>query len=187
MVRDVMPNGVHSGGRERQPAWRNRKIIAAGAGVAAVAVAGVVIALAATGNGAPQPNPHAAPPVTASTAAPQGQPSSALASPPQARPTATPGVAANAPGGSTHTALVTQAELGPDWPLTVSSGWVRCVAHSNAYTFRTAGSGARTYALNLAALKLGYPSITAIQIQSQDGTGEPADVSPLQERAANLC
>lgn len=41
--------------------------------------------------------------------------------------------------------------------------------------------------VDFAALKLGYPSITAVQIQSQDGTGEPADVSPLQERAANLC
>ncbi len=181
-----MPNGAPGG--ERQPVWRNRKIIAAGAGVAAAAVVAVVVALAATGNGAPQPKPRAAPPATASTA-PQGQPSaasSALASPPQAQPPATQSAPATASGG-THTALVTRAELGPDWPLTVPSGWVRCVARSNAYTFRTTGRGARTYALNLAALKLGYPSITAIQIQSQDGTGEPADVSPLQERAANVC
>ena len=187
MVRDVMPNGAYSDRRGRQPAWRNRKIIAVGAGVAAAAVAAIVIALAATGNGAPQPTAHAAPPATATT--PQSQPTaarSALASPPPSHP-APPGTPATGTAGSTHTALVTKTELGPDWPLTVSSGWVRCVAHSTAYTFRTTGSGARTYALNLAALKLGYPSITAIQIQSQDGTGEPADVSPLQERAANLC
>ena len=106
-------------------------------------------------------------------------------SPPQAQPSVAPSTPAAT--GGTHTALVTQAELGSDWPLTVSSGWVRCIARSNAYTFKTAGGGAHIYALNLPALKLGYPSITAIQIQSQDGTGEPADVSPLQERAANLC
>ncbi len=185
MVPDVMPNGAYRGRGERRPAWRNRKIIVACAGVAAAAVAAVLVALAAAGNSAPRPAGQAAPPAAATAAAtPQAQPtaaSSALASAPQAQPPAAPAAK------SSHTALVTQAELGSDWPLTVSSGWVRCVAHANAYTFRTTGSGARTYALNLAALKLGYPSITAIQIESQDGTGEPADVSPLQERAANLC
>jgi Protein of unknown function (DUF2511) len=187
MVRDVMPNGAPGHSGARTPPWRNRKIVAAGAAVVAAAVAAIVIALASAGNGAPQPSPHAAatPAASAPASTPQSQPtaaSSALASPPRPLP-----ASSASPAGNTHTALVTQAQLGTDWPLTVSSGWVRCVAHSNAYTFRTTGSGARTYALNLAALKLGYPSITAVQIQSQDGTGEPADVSPLQERAASLC
>jgi hypothetical protein len=201
MVPNVMSNGAHAGRHERQPLWRNRKIIAIVAAGAA-AVAAVSVALAATGNGAKKPQAHAAAPVTASTwaATPRSQPSAATSAPasqspaqspaqPPAQPPAQSPIAPSAPAtaGSKHTALVTQAELGSQWPLTVSSGWLRCDGNSNAYTFKPDAGSARTYALNLEALKLGLPSITAIQIQSQAGTGEPADVSPLQERAADLC
>ncbi len=198
---DVMPNGTPGTPGELRPLWRNRKIIVATAtGVAAVAA--IIVAVAASGSAAPKTHPRAAGSATpaatsartpaatpsASASARQSQPvtaSSALASPPQAQPPARPRTAA-APANR-HAVLITKAQLGTDWPLTVSSGYVRCIVASNAYTFMAATTGGRTYALNLAALKLGYPSITAVQIQSEDGTGEPADVSPLQERAANLC
>ena len=193
-----MPNGAHAGRGERQPPWRNRKIIAVAAAGAAAVVA-VSVALATTGNGATKRQAHAATPVTASTSAaptapsqPSAANSAADSAADGARPSQSPSQPPIAPSttataGSKHTARVTQAELGSQWPLTVSSGWVRCDGNSNAYTFKPDAGSARTYALNLEALKLGFPSITAIQIQSQDGTGEPADVSPLQERAADLC
>ena len=83
--------------------------------------------------------------------------------------------------------IITSAEYGNRWPLTVESGTVQCRG-PGAVLFRT---GDKTYAINgLALSSTDYPPVDAIWRGDPDNPydlGLKIDLSPIFERGLALC
>jgi uncharacterized protein DUF2511 len=79
-------------------------------------------------------------------------------------------------------ARVSRADLGRDWPLTVSTGTLRCES-SGALTFAVAGR--KAYAITTAAAGRGLPPIGVLV--RKDSRGRFADMTALIDRGLRLC
>lgn len=78
---------------------------------------------------------------------------------------------------------VSRSDFGEDWPLTVSSGVLRCEA-PQAVVFST---GDQAYAVNGMANTQGYQEIDAIWRDNPDIQGAKINIGPLIDRGLELC
>ena len=89
--------------------------------------------------------------------------------------------------GDGHERTISRADLGGQWPLTVSSGTLRCKGSGGTgeVTFATGGV---TYAVNSKAKATGrYQNFTAIWANDPSGGGVKADASALIDAGLQLC
>jgi hypothetical protein len=76
---------------------------------------------------------------------------------------------------------VSRADLGEEWPLTVSNGLLRC-EHGSEVTFQADGT---SYTLNRSASHGAYSDIGPLLLDA--GGGVTKDLGPLVERGLRLC
>jgi Protein of unknown function (DUF2511) len=89
--------------------------------------------------------------------------------------------------GSGHERAISRADLGGRWPLTVSSGTLRCegTGGTGEVTFATGGV---TYAVNGKARATGhYQNLSAIWADDPSGGGVKADASTFINAGLQLC
>lgn len=99
--------------------------------------------------------------------------------------TSTPRATQATPPPMPSPGVVTEADLGARWPLTVPSVTLRCENDGprKYVTATTQSKPGIQYAVNGSARGFGYPAITTIQKPG----GIPYDLQPLIDRGLPLC
>lgn len=84
--------------------------------------------------------------------------------------------------------LVTRADLGSDWPLTVDKVYLACrPLPGNLQILTVTAPDGTTYGLNGVALDHNYPRIDPIWAADPGSDGLKLDMSPLMDKASALC
>ena len=94
------------------------------------------------------------------------------------------GSSSNAPVVTSDGLAVSRADFGADWPLTVESGVLSCIAPSSVVI----EANGRMYAVNGAAKsQTGLAAIDAIWADNPSVAGLKKDIAPLVDKGLTLC
>lgn len=83
--------------------------------------------------------------------------------------------------------VVTSADLGDKWPLTIDSGTLQCRPFMGSLQILTIRADGKTWAVNGTATGQGFPEIDPIWKGNPEISGARINIGPLIDLAKSLC
>ncbi len=83
--------------------------------------------------------------------------------------------------------VVTRADLGDKWPLTIDSGTLQCRPFMGSLQILTIKANGKTWAVNDTAIGQGFPEMDPIRKDDPAIRGARIDTGPLLDLAKSLC
>ena len=83
--------------------------------------------------------------------------------------------------------VVTPADLGDQWPLTIDSGTLQCRPFMGSLQILTIKAAGKTWAVNGTAIGQGFPEIDPIWKAHPEIPGARITIGPLIDLAKSLC